>query len=115
MALAIDRVQTLALALHELATNALKYGALKEEAGRLAISWLVRRDAQDAPILVLDWVERGVPDVRKPSRTGFGTNLLEKALQFTLRATVELTFGTDGVSCHIEMPLSEPAGAEDGR
>ena len=115
VALAIDRVQTLALALHELATNALKYGALKEDAGRLAISWLVRNDGQEDTTLVLDWVERNVPNVRKPSRTGFGTHLIEKALQFTLRATADLTFGPDGVSCHIEMPLSWPLEAEDRR
>jgi two-component system CheB/CheR fusion protein len=114
VALSFEQVQTLALALHELATNALKYGALKDNAGRLDISWQVRTEGSSRT-LVLDWRESGVPNLQKPSRSGFGTELIEKALRFTLRAKSELTFRSDGVSCHIEVLLPQrgdtPAGS----
>jgi two-component system, chemotaxis family, CheB/CheR fusion protein len=55
--------------------------------------------------LVLDWQESGLSDLPKPSRRGFGRELIEKALRFTLKAKAELSFGSEGVSCHIELPL----------
>ncbi len=112
VALCFELVQTLGLALHELATNALKYGALKEESGRLEVSWQVRRGGQEGAVLLLDWQERGVRNLVKPSRRGFGTELIEKARRFTLHAKPELVFGEDGVSCHIEVPLSCPPADE---
>ena len=54
---------------------------------------------------ILDWRESEVADLPEAPRRGFGRELIEKALVFTLRARTELTFGADGVSCHIEMPL----------
>ncbi|HEX4194863.1 MAG TPA: CheR family methyltransferase [Stellaceae bacterium] len=109
VALGFELIQTLGLALHELVTNAVKYGALKEGAGRLDVSWEVRQNGADARILALTWRETGVGKVSKPSRRGFGRELIENALTFTLRATTEMNFGDDGVSCHIELPL--PAAA----
>jgi two-component system, chemotaxis family, CheB/CheR fusion protein len=103
--LGFEPVQTLALALHELATNALKHGALAQETGQLAVSWTVRSNGQNIPQLVLDWQESGLSDLPKPSRRGFGRELIEKALRFTLKAKAELSFGSEGVSCHIELPL----------
>ena len=99
------RVQILALALHELTTNAVKHGALKGEGGRLDIRWEVVSGAS-SPLLVLDWRESGVampPDV---SRRGYGRELIERALAYTARAKTQLTFGADGVACRIEMPLA---------
>jgi len=84
----------LALALHELATNAVKYGALKEEAGRLNISRDIRDDIADTeikgnipdtPLLILNWRESGVA-APTPARSDFGRELIERALAFTLRA-----------------------------
>jgi two-component system CheB/CheR fusion protein len=109
IALGFDLVQTFALALHELATNAVKYGALKDASGHLEISWNVRRGDGVGPLLTLDWRESGVSPVPDASRRGFGRELIERALPFTLRAKSELTFREDGVSCHIEMPLVTPA------
>lgn len=86
----------------------MKHGALKEAEGRLEITWLARPDGADGSSLVLDWREHGVQNVQKPSRRGFGTELIERALQFTLRATTALTFREGGISCHIELPLSPP-------
>ncbi len=111
--LGFDLVQTLGLALHELATNAVKYGALKLETGRLAIAWTVRGDERAGPVLVLDWVETGVPSLSPPTRSGFGRELIETALGFTLKAKTKLSFGTDGVSCRIELPLAQPASDEE--
>ena len=103
--LGLQLAQTFGLALHELATNALKHGAFKSDLGRLEVSWTIRREAGTAPILVLDWRETGVPDAGQPSRRGFGRDLIEKALVFTLRAKTEFSFRNDGVSCRIELPL----------
>ncbi|MBL6459404.1 PAS domain-containing protein [Belnapia sp. T6] len=106
IALSLDRVQVLALALHELTTNAVKYGALKEETGQLQIRWSVEDDADGGPLLIVDWRESGVtmpPDI---SRRGYGRELIERALTYTARAKTQLTFGDDGVCCWIEMPLA---------
>ena len=100
-----ERMQTLALALHELTTNALKYGALKGDQGRLEIVWEIVEDGQDGPLLLLNWRESGVAMPPEVSRRGYGAKLIEKALTFTLRARTTLVFGKDGVSCRVEMPL----------
>ena len=105
--LGFELVQTFGLALHELATNALKHGALAKETGRLAISWTVRNNGRDSPVLVLDWQESGLSHLATPSRRGFGRDLIERALQFTLKAKTDLAFGDEGVSCRIELPLPQ--------
>ena len=105
VALSSERVQILALALHELTTNAVKHGALRTEDGRLEIRWSLEGGA-DRPWLALDWRETGVPmppDVSR--RRGYGRELIERALAYTTRAKTRLTFGADGVACRIEMPL----------
>nr|WP_321984617.1 CheR family methyltransferase [uncultured Lichenicoccus sp.] len=115
VALTLERVQTFALALHELATNAVKHGALKtgtpDSAARLDITWSVQADASDR-VLVLDWRETGV--VLPPGEVprGYGRELIERALSFTLRARTRLSFGAEGVVCHIEMPLALRPNAE---
>jgi two-component system CheB/CheR fusion protein len=105
VALGFALVQTFGLALHELATNATKHGALRDGPGRLGVSWSVRHNGQGVPALMLDWRESGGARFPKPARRGFGTELIEKALAFTLHAKTELVFGDDGVSCRIELPL----------
>ncbi len=103
--LGLELAQTFGLALHELATNALKHGAFKSDRGRLDVSWNIRRDGGKPPTLVLEWRESGVPEVAEPSRRGFGGELIEKALKFTLRAETDFSFRPDGVSYRIELPL----------
>ena len=96
-----DRMQTVAMALHELVTNAVKYGALKPDApGALHISWSLDKDW-----LVLDWQETGVPMPPKPERQGYGRTLIERALKYTLRARTDYAFTPDGVRCRIEIGL----------
>lgn len=109
IALNFELVQTLGLALHELTTNALKYGALKHRGGALAIAWDVRNNGGRPPMLALDWKETGVPISKPPVRKGFGRELIERALVASLQAKSEMVFGPDGLSCHIELPLDSPA------
>ena len=104
--LGLRNVQTMALVLHELTTNALKYGALKDENARLEVRWSIESAAQGNQHLSLSWIERGVQAVPDKPKTGFGRQLIEKALRFALQARTELKFNADGVSCHIEIPLS---------
>lgn len=100
-----DQLQTFGLALHELATNAVKYGALSTDAGQLGISWQVMTDADAQRWLVLHWRESGVVLPRATARRGFGRQLIERALVQTLRARTKLQFDPDGVTCCIEVPL----------
>lgn len=105
-------VQTLALALHELLTNAGKYGALGRPEGRLRIEW--RLDgAEDEPRLVVMWTEYGiaVPD-EAPKGSGYGRELLEQALPYTLGAETSYDLTREGLRCTIALPVT--AGAESG-
>jgi two-component sensor histidine kinase len=96
---------TLNMALHELATNAAKYGALSNGAGRLSVTW--RTEPADAPSAVeLRWVERDGPPVAPSRRRGFGSRLLEEGLAHELDCEVELDFAREGVACRVRVPLS---------
>jgi two-component sensor histidine kinase len=91
---------TLALALHELATNASKYGALSVADGRVELAWR----AQDG-VLRLAWRERGGPAVSEPTRRGFGSRLLEEGIDRELGGETRITYAQDGVRCEISAPL----------
>lgn len=96
----------LAMGLHELAVNALKYGALSNEAGRVSIDWEIVEGA--APMLRLKWTERHGPRVDIPSHKGFGTRLIERILVQDLGGMIRLRFDDPaGVTCVIEAPLSQ--------
>lgn len=90
---------TMAMALHELCTNALKYGALAGEAGWVELKWQV--ESGPPPRLHLAWRERGGPPVVAPTRQGFGTRMLERALAGDLQAQVRLDFAPEGLTCTI--------------
>jgi PAS domain S-box-containing protein len=96
----------LALVLHELATNARKYGALSSPSGRLSINWELRTNGGRK--LILDWKESGGPTVTAPKERGFGSTLIEKTLQ-SHGGQVTVTYAADGVSSHISMPLPNSA------
>lgn len=91
---------TLTLALHELATNAAKYGALSTEHGTVAVRWSVECDQ-----LELVWRESAGPPVERPQRTGFGTRLLERAVASDLGGAVAIDYDPGGVICTISAPL----------
>lgn len=103
-------VQTLAMALHELATNAIKYGALSQPGAKLDIRWKVQRDLEDAhPWLHVDWRETGVTMPREhvePQPGGHGRELIEHALPYQLDAKTSFTLHSDGVHCTILLPIS---------
>jgi PAS domain S-box-containing protein len=92
----------LALALHELGTNAAKYGALSREEGSVDIGWT---DA--AGLLRLDWKERGGPPVSAPSRRGFGSRLIEQGLGGDLGGEARIAFEADGLRCTVEAALDQ--------
>ena len=99
--------ETFGLAIHELVTNAVKYGALSKPAGRLAVSWQAAGD-RDAPKLRFVWRETGGPALESPpTRRGFGTELLERTLAFELKGETVLEFARDGLICTIELPLTD--------
>lgn len=97
--------ETLSLVLHELATNAVKYGALSQPAGRIEVDWRIAGDA-DSPELIFEWRETGGPQVKAPQRKGFGMEILERTLTFELKGRTALRFGTAGVHVTIALPLS---------
>jgi two-component sensor histidine kinase/PAS domain-containing protein len=96
---------SLSLVLHELATNAAKYGALSVPEGRVRLSWHIGH-ADDGERLRLRWEERGGPPVKPPQKTGFGTELTRRAFEFELGGTANLTFEPEGVRLEATFPLS---------
>lgn len=90
----------LSMALHELGTNALKYGALSVEPGRVALSWTLG-DGR----FRLSWQEDGGPQVVPPARTGFGSRMIERGLSAELQGTAAIDYRPAGVICTIDAPL----------
>ena len=104
--------ETLGLVIHELTTNALKYGALRVDGARLSINWTVEIDTAGHRELHLQWREQGVPVVPlQPIREGFGRELIEEALPYRLGAKATLEFRGGGVLCVMTVPLE---AAEEG-
>ncbi len=99
------------MALHELATNAAKYGALSVPSGRVDVRWSLADpdpDAPDAPRRVdLQWTESGGPPVAEPHRRGFGTELIEGGIAYELHGDVEITFHPRGFACRMTIPLED--------
>jgi PAS domain S-box-containing protein len=102
-----DVALTLALALHELATNAAKYGALSNERGRITIAAHTVATA-GAPELRLTWQEQNGPAVRPPETQGFGTTMLSQAIAYQHHGQVELQWREEGLVCTLSLPLVEP-------
>jgi two-component sensor histidine kinase len=113
-------VQTFALALHELATNALKYGALSQPEGRLEVTWSLVPGTGGERRLWVEWCESGVevavPEGQPaghaidgtpvPLRQGYGRELIERALPYQLRAETNYELTPGGVRCSISVPVS---------
>jgi two-component sensor histidine kinase len=104
----------LAMALHELATNAAKYGALSVSEGRVSLSWSVAADGEDGLAIDLTWRESKGPKVTAPTHKGFGSRLLERGLAAELNGAVEVDYQPGGLVCRVRarLPaLAEPAMA----
>jgi PAS domain S-box-containing protein len=95
----------LAMALQELATNAVKYGALANGTGEIEIGWKTDRKASP-PMLRLRWEEKGGPPVTPPQRRGFGSRLIERSLAHDLGGDVRIDFAPTGLVCTIDAPVA---------
>lgn len=93
--------QTLTMVVHELVTNAVKYGALSSPGGSVCVSWMVQGDAER--VFSLRWEEAGGPAVVPPTRKGFGTTLLEASF---MQGTARLSYAAGGMAYEVEAPLS---------
>jgi two-component sensor histidine kinase len=104
---------TLSLVLHELAANAIKYGAFRQPGGKVHIAWHRQEER-----VRLVWQENGGPAVTPPTRKGFGTRLLQRSANYELGGKVDLHFPPEGVRCELEFPLrvlgQSPMRPEDG-
>lgn len=102
--LAPNDAMSLGLALHELATNAAKYGALSVPDGKVSVTW----DIISPDRLSVSWQEHGGPPVNAPTRRGFGLELIEKIVSHELNAPVDLSFNAEGVACTLVVPIRSP-------
>ena len=105
---------SLAMALHELGTNAMKHGALSSPEGRVEVEWRVEPSAGGADggrgSFHLEWRERDGPPVASPTHQGFGTRLLERGVASELDGTVALDYREDGLRCVMDLPLGDGIG-----
>ena len=98
------QAQALSMAFHELATNAVKHGALSVDNGRIDVSW--KTDVSSAENqLCIRWRETGITVEGAPTRRGFGSDILERSIPYILHGTVERTIHHDGIECVIAFPL----------
>jgi two-component sensor histidine kinase len=102
--LAPNDALSLGLALHELATNASKYGALSVPGGRVSVRWAMAGEN----LAQIDWCESGGPPVAPARQRGFGTDLIEKIVAHELRNPVNLEFAPEGVRCVLKVPVRQP-------
>ena len=105
LTLAPNDALSLGMAIHELATNAAKYGALSMLGGKVKLEWHPVTDK----ILEVNWRETGGPPVKMPTKNGFGRDLIEKIVAHQLQSKVDLRFEPDGVICTLRVPLRKPS------
>lgn len=102
-----EAVQNLGFALHELATNANKFGALCQPGGQIAFSWEIIANGNGEPRIRMRWCESGGPEVVQPTRSGFGSTVIQKLTEASLNATVTTTFERKGFCWEVDMPANE--------
>jgi PAS domain S-box-containing protein len=99
--LAANTAQVIAVALHELATNAAKYGALSVAKGHVVVKWSLAANDQ----LILTWTERGGPAVKKPTRQGFGTRVMERMIRDLNKGGLRFDWSVEGLTCEIILAM----------
>lgn len=104
IAISAGPAMSLSMVIHELCTNATKYGALSVPGGRVSIEWTTSED--NPKRFLLHWKESGGPPVQEPSRKSFGSRLIEQALPGQLKGEARLRFNPSGLSCEVNIPLS---------
>jgi two-component sensor histidine kinase len=104
--LSTEAAQTLAMVLHELATNAAKFGAISVKTGQVCVRWGFKRSGHAESSLRIEWKERGGPAVTPPTRSGFGASIVREMIPYELGGTVDYVLGPDGVVCKLEIPAA---------
>src|SRR5262249_13862943 len=99
-----EAAQATAMVLHELATNAAKYGALSSPSGRVSVRWYWLTNGVPHRRLAIEWQEIGGPPVSTPKASGYGTSIIRELIPYELGGTVDLTFAPSGVRCRLEVP-----------
>jgi PAS domain S-box-containing protein len=100
-----DATQALSMVIHELTTNAIKYGALSVTGGRVSVSWRREAAQKSGKELVLQWTEHGGPKVKLPQCEGYGTILIRELLTFEFDGTVDQRYAPEGLTCQISLLL----------
>jgi two-component sensor histidine kinase len=110
--LSAEAAQTTALVLHELTTNAAKYGALSQRKGRVSVRWYRASNGQGSCPLAIEWLETGGPPVKVPNSSGYGRSVITELVPYELGGTARLLFSPEGVRCRLDIPtkwLAPPA------
>src|SRR5262249_46232162 len=102
---------TLALAFQELATNALKYGALSTDGGSVTLKWAISGNPDNRK-LVIEWIEKASFPVEPPTRLGFGSSLIERLLESQYDGAVRWRYPPEGAQCEIIAPLRDVASTQ---
>ena len=102
--------QVMALAVHELAVNAVEHGVLGGEQGRIVVLWSIAHTAPGSKLMVLTWTEHGLTPDTRPSVGGFGTEVLTRMLAYDLQAETEIVFTGHEFRCTLGLPLPERVG-----
>jgi PAS domain S-box-containing protein len=103
--LSADAGQAVAMVIHELATNAAKFGALSTAAGNVCVRWSQEQNGQSHGRLFIEWLESGGPKVMPTTRLGYGTSVIRDLIPYELGGTVDLTLAPEGVRCEIKIPI----------
>ena len=111
MFLSSDAAETIGLALHELATNCVKYGAWSAPAGVVRVSSALDLNGGQPPQLRVNWTEHGGPSVKPPTREGFGRRIIEQLVAKKLGGKIELKFEVEGLSWNLTAPYTQIAEA----
>jgi two-component sensor histidine kinase len=92
--------------MHELSTNAAKYGALSVPTGCIEVRWHILREPSQPPLLSIEWRERNGPPVSIPENRGFGSRFIESSVASELRGTARLDFDAAGLCCTMRIPIA---------
>jgi two-component sensor histidine kinase len=98
-----DAAQSIAVVLHELATNAAKYGALSGTEGRVELTWSQGPDGR----LVLRWTEQDGSQIAAPKRQGFGTRVINQMVRHQLKGQLRLDWSAEGLACEVSFPMGD--------
>jgi two-component sensor histidine kinase len=102
--LGAEAAQALGMVLHELTTNAAKYGALSNGQGHVSVLWDCAPDGPEPAVLAIEWLERGGPRVKVPENSGYGRRVITEIVAYELGGTARLLFPPEGVHCRLDIP-----------